>query len=253
MAIKRAVITIAAISAVTVVTAAPAFADDPAGQTSVTDEEFKQLAPGESLSQDALDRELALLNQPAPAPQPIAVSDLPLNAEDKQALESGKSVAGYAPEKVKADGSVSIAAADVWCGNWLADPGSGVSWASGPSAIAGTTYTSSYTTVPEYEIYWRSNHGQAAANSVWYGWSKMYPTSDAFWTDGPAKRITTGWWDTSGSAHFCGWGSSQYRSFGFWADGSYSAGIRRTEADYIRPHGWVDSDLGWEYGSRVMW
>ncbi|RBQ17761.1 hypothetical protein DP939_23130 [Spongiactinospora rosea] len=248
MSPKYVTIAVAAVAVATMLNVAPALADGPSPSgASDQDPEFRRIAPGETLSAQEMQRDLAILNQPAPAPQPITVDELPLNAKDKKAVENGLGAeVGFAADTTAA------AAADVWCGNWLSNPGS-VSYSSGPGPVSDTNYTSDYGLGTPSEVWWRVNEGKAAANSVWYGWSKMYPTHDASYTDGTPKKITTGWWDTSLSPHFCGWSSSRSRDFRWWVDGSYTAGIRKAEATYVRGHGWRDSEFGWEYGSRVAW
>ncbi|MER6949563.1 hypothetical protein ABT294_36675 [Nonomuraea sp. NPDC000554] len=247
MALKYVAIVVAAAAATTMLNVAPTLADSPSSPSaSPQDPEFRRVAPGEPLSTEEQEHDLRILNQSAPSPQPIAADELPLNAKDKKAVRDGLgSEVGF----TDAD---AVAAADVWCGSWLSDPGN-ISYSAGPSPLSGTTVTSSYGSGTPAEIYWRVNEGKAAANSIWYGWSKMYPKYTGSNTDGSLKKVTTGWWDTSGSPHYCGWGSNLSRDFGWWADGSYSAGIRKAEADYVRGHGWLNSSQGWEYASRVAW
>ncbi|WP_068900335.1 hypothetical protein [Planomonospora sphaerica] len=190
------------------------------------------------------------VDQPqAPAPQAIPVDELPLNEKDKRLVEKARSAnLSAAAGDVKADSAAALAAATTWCGNWLADPGNAVN----VSAVPGTEmrWPRAGSDNPTNNLFWWWKVNQGTASGATFGWSKAYH-SDGFQFAG--GRITTGWWDNAGDPHFCGWGSSQYRSLDTWSDwvlGSYTAGIRKSEATYIRAHFYHD---GWDYGTRKSW
>lgn len=211
----------ALIAGILACSSAPALADTPTGPSETT---------------IPLVEQLAILEEAAPAPKPIPLEELPLTEADKSSMSGAQRALQ------------SAAAADVWCGSWLSDPG----------AVSLTSTRSPISTAARYDFavnpggllgHWQVNDGKAVANGVTYGWSKAYsdlsPTSAA-----PAERITTGWWDTASSPHFCGWGDSQYRSVESTST-SYTAGVRQAEATYIRAHGYVDG--GWYYDTRVAY
>ncbi|MBB6546141.1 hypothetical protein [Nonomuraea rubra] len=176
--------------------------------------------------------EQEVLNAPAPAPQPIAPEDLPLNDSERRAARS----------------DVSIQAADVWCGSWLSNPGA-VTLEAVTHYYAGEYYWDAPS--PEgaqQNLTWRPIAGTVSSNSVRYGWSKMFPVDmnriSTFLFD---AQITTGWWDNSGNPHFCGWGSNLARTI-VGTDAAYTAGVRQSEATYIRAHGKPSyPGQAWEY------
>ncbi|WP_449062025.1 hypothetical protein [Planomonospora algeriensis] len=193
--------------------------------------------------------EIPIDQPPAPAPQPIPLDELPLNEKDKRLVkETNGASLSAATGDAKADTAVSLAAATTWCGNWLADPAN----ASNASAVSGTEmrWPRADSSNPQGLLFWWWRVNQGTASGATFGWSKVYH-EDGYQIQG--ARITTGWWDTSGDPHFCGWGSSQYRSLDDWGDWvyrSYTAGVRKTEASYIRAHFYHD---GWDYGTRKSW
>ncbi|XVQ86982.1 hypothetical protein ACQP2K_06060 [Microbispora siamensis] len=93
MSPKYVTTAVAAVAITTMLNVAPALADapSPAAAASAQDPEFRKVAPGESLSTEDQKHDLAILNQPAPDPRPIAVDELPLNAKDKKAVNLGLS------------------------------------------------------------------------------------------------------------------------------------------------------------------
>ncbi|MGP3965823.1 hypothetical protein ACTWPT_58765 [Nonomuraea sp. 3N208] len=167
-----------------------------------------------------------VLNIPAPKPQPIAPEELPLNESDLRAARSGVGAQ-----------DVSIQAADIWCGSWLSDPGA-ISLQSITRYYAGEYYWDAPSPHgAQANLTWHPIAATAATNGVRYGWSKMYPVDinviSQFLFD---AQVTTGWWDNSSNPHFCGWGSSLARTV-TGTNAAYTAGVRQSEATYVRAHG----------------
>ncbi|GIH62942.1 hypothetical protein [Microbispora siamensis] len=178
--------------------------------------------------------ELEVLKRPAPAPRPIAPEDLPLNEKDKASASLQRS-----SEAVSA-----VAAADVWCGSWLSDPGAvELQSVNSPLDLDGVYY------YPNSwgPFKWQNNDG-IAPDGKRYAWTKMYETVMGEFYNYPDKRVTTGWWDNSNNPHFCGWGSNLYRNV-YSTNEAYSAGIRKDQATFVRAHGYV-YDSGWLYTSH---
>ncbi|MFC3979130.1 hypothetical protein [Streptosporangium jomthongense] len=175
------------------------------------------------------------LLQGAPAPRPISAEDLPLKEEDKPSATN------------RARGDASMLAADIYCGNWLSDPGS-ATFSSNRVGVAGTVYNGGGTNSDGYVEYFRSqvNDGVLSANGITFGWSKSYNDYVPGGTP-PNDRVTTGWWDNAGDPHFCGWGSALGRTITS-PNTAYTAGIRKNEATYIRAHS--DWNGAWWYGDR---
>ncbi|GHE44388.1 hypothetical protein GCM10017673_53240 [Streptosporangium violaceochromogenes] len=169
------------------------------------------------------------------APQGTAYADDDPGTGSDQAVTTAMS-------DTPAGADVSPLATTVTCGSGgVSDPDTLVSAGATVTNLAGSYYKSTGSS----EIYVKVG---TTSSGTAYGWTK--DTSPAV-----LEQITTGWWDNSGGAHWCGWGGDQHRTVASLS-AAYTSAVRKDQATYIRghvnPYDWAYGKLlGWQHGSKV--
>ncbi|NRQ39974.1 hypothetical protein HII36_50330 [Nonomuraea sp. NN258] len=203
------------------------------GDPELVDPQFNNERGRVQVSAEKLEAERKILGAPAPAPRKIAPEDLPLNESDRATARSG---------------DAGLLAADVWCGNWLSDPNAVTLTDVSYGGLSLYTWRAPTGNVND-DLWWQPVMATSASNGIRYGWSKIYDVVHSTGRFLINSQVTTGWWDNSSNPHFCGWGSSLARTVSSEA-AAYTAGVRQTEATYIRGHGKPNySGTGWLYPS----